>query len=246
MEEKSFSSAMVVVGTILAIVGALVMIALGLLALVACGKNKGDTVDIPYVNDFTCDYYDENGNVINDKSKVFKYGDEIRVKIGFTLSKKAYAAGKRDLTLKFAPPIGFDGKFLSANSSTTSSKSFTALYTVDDKKDKKCEVELQIDVYYSAGSLKICYAYDDEEYTEAGRFSLKNGNTLLYDYDAATDGFIVSRDLWDSEWLKNVKEISIPDSFADKPITGIGQKFFDNCIYIRRIYNTTSTVTLAI
>ena len=232
MKKKKSIKIIIVVAVV-----AVLAIAGALFAFFALRGNEGTIVDIdiPYISRFTCDYYDKNGEVIDNKSKVFTHGDEIRVKIGFTLSSKAYAAGKRNFTLKFAPTDGFDGKILSANSSTTSSKDFTAQYTVDDKKDKQCEIELQINVFYSAGSLLIDYAYDDEEYTEAGRFPLSNVNTLQYDYDAATDGYIISKDPNDNEWMNNVEEISLPDSFAGKPVTVIAKNLFKDCVNLKSI-----------
>ena len=192
-------------------------------------------IDIPYISRFACDYYDENGEVIDNKSKVFNHGDEIRVKIGFTLSSEAFAAGKRNFTLKFAPTDGFDGKILSANSSATSNKDFTAVYTVDDKKDKKCEVKLQINVYFSTGYIEIGYAYDDEDYLEVRELPLNNDSILIYTYDAATDGYIVSKDAKDSEWFNNADKISLPDSFAGKPVTKIHAGLFKNCVNLKTI-----------
>ncbi len=192
-------------------------------------------IDIPYISRFACDYYDENDEVIDNKSTVFNPGDEIRVKIGFTLSSEAFAAGKRNFTLKFAPTDGFDGKILSANSSATSGKDFTAVYTVDDKKDKKCEVELQINVYLSSGYVEIGYAYDDEDYLEVRELPLNNDSILVYTYDAATDGYIVSKEAKDCEWFNNADKIPLPDSFAGKPVTKIHEELFKNCVKLKTI-----------
>ena len=222
---------------IIVVAVAVVAIAGALFAFFALRGNEETIldIDIPYISRFACDYYDENGEVIDDKSKVFNHGDEIRVKIGFTLSSEAFAAGKRNFTLKFAPTDGFDGKILSANSSATSNKDFTAVYTVDDKKNKKCEVELQINVYFSAGYIEIGYAYDDEDYLEVRELPLNNDSILLYTYDAATDGYTVSKDEKTGEWFNNADKISLPDSFAGKPVTKIHEGLFKNCVNLKTI-----------
>ncbi len=219
-------------------------------ALTACGKDDSETAsettedsegfenivfEAPYVSDFTCVYYDSDGEMIKDKSTVFSPDDEIRVKTNFTLLPDAYAGGKNKFTVKFILSADFEGKIVSANSSTTSDKDLTATFTTYDKDSKNCEVEVQINVNYSAGSFKIAYAYDDEEYTEACELPLNNNKTLLYAYDEATDGYIVSRDLNNGGWIKSVTEAHIPDSYDGKPVTAIGEEVFYGCNYLTSV-----------
>ena len=204
------------------------------LALTACGKKNNDsglTTDsgIPFVSDFTCDYYDVNDNIISDKSTVFEPDDEIRVKIGFTLSNKAYAAGKRNFTIKFMPTVGFEGRIQYANSSSTSDKNFTATYTVDDRNAKKCEVEARITVRFSRGTLNVSYSYDGEEFSDVIQTPLNNDKTLAFRYDLATDGYKVTKDIKNSEWFDNAVKLTFPDSFAGKPVTVISGYLFYRC-----------------
>lgn len=214
-------------------------VALGLFAFVACGNNNETTsetaeesvdivAEIPYINRFTCDYYTADDEKIEDRATVFEPGDEIRVKTNFILLPDAYAEGKGKFTVKFILSGDFAGKILSANSSATSDKDLTATFTADDKNPKNCEIETRINVNYSAGSFKIAYAYDDEEYTEACELPLNNDKTLLYTYDNATDGYIVSRNSDNSEWFNRMEEVYLPDLYDGKPVTVIGKEFFYN------------------
>ena len=210
-------------------------------ALASCGKKDSETTsettdivaELPYINDFKCAYYDVNGEKIEDKSAVLT-SDELWVKTNFTLLPDAYAEGKGRFTLKFILSADFVGKIVSANSSATSDKDFTATFTADDKKSKNCEIELRIKINYSTGSFKIVYAYDDEVYTEACELPLNNNKTLLYTYDEATDGYIVSRDSNGSRWLADTEEVYLPDLYDGKPVTSIGQVFF-NCKELKSV-----------
>ena len=216
---------------IIVVAVAVVAIAGALFAFFALRGNDETIIDIdiPYISRFACDYYDENGEVIDDKSKVFNSGDEIWVKTNFTLLPDAYAEGKSKFTVKFILSGDFAGKILSANSSATSDKDLTATFTADDKNPKNCEIETRINVNFSAGSLKIAYAYDDEEYTKICEFTLNNDKTLLYTYDKATDGYIVSRNSDNSEWFNSMEKVLIPDSYDGKPITIIDEELFHYC-----------------
>ena len=217
----------------------IVAVAIGLLALVSCGNDNETTsetaeesvdivAEIPYINSFTCDYYTADGEKIENRKTVFEPRDEIRIKTNFILLPDAYAEGKSKFTVKFILSGDFTGKILSANSSATSDKDLTATFTADDKNPKNCEIETRINVNYCAGSFKIAYAYDDEEYAEACELPLNNDKTLLYTYDKATDGYIVSRNSDNSEWLKSIEEMIFPDSYDGKHVTVIGKEFFYN------------------
>lgn len=216
------------------------------LTLTACGKKNNDdsteSSSIPFVSDFTCNYYDVNDNIISDKSTVFEPDDEIRVKIDFTLSNKAYAAGKRKFTIKFMPTVGFDGRIQYANSSSTSDKNFTATYTVDDRNAKKCEVEARIIFRFSRGSLNVSYSYDGEEFSDVIRTPLNNDKTLSFKYDLNTDGYKVSKDPESGEWLDKASELTFPDSFAGKPVTIIDSAIFSGCVDLKSI-SIPSSVT---
>ena len=82
---------------------AILAVTFAALAFTACGEEEEKltpiAVEIPYVSDFTCDYYTPEGTRITDKTTRFAHDGEVRVKIGFTLSKDAYAAGKREITV---------------------------------------------------------------------------------------------------------------------------------------------------
>ncbi len=207
------------------------------LALTACGKDESETTDsvIPFVSDFTCDYYDANDNIISDKSTVFSPDDEIRVKISFTLSNEAYAAGKRNFTIKFMPTVGFDGRIQSANSSSTSDKNFTATYSVDDRNAKKCEVEVRITVSFSRGSLNVGYSYDGEEFSDVVKTPLNNDKTLSFEYDEKTDGYKVSKDPENGDWVDKSVKLTFPESFAGKPVTVIDSALFGGCVNLKSI-----------
>lgn len=203
--------------------------------LASCKKknnnDNGTTANsgIPFVNDFTCDYYDEYDNIISDKSTTFAPDDEIRVKISFTLSNEAYAAGKRNFTVKFKPTVGFDGRIMYANSSSTSDKDFTATYSVDDRNAKKCEVEARITVRFSRGSLTVAYSYDGEEFSSVLKTPLNNDKTLSFKYDEYTDGYEVSKDPQNYKWLEKAVQLNFPESFDGQPVTAIDDSLFKDC-----------------
>ncbi len=204
-------------------------------ALASCKKknnnDSGTTANsgIPFVNDFTCDYYDEYDNIISDKSTTFAPDDEIRVKISFTLSNEAYAAGKRNFTVKFKPTVGFDGRIMYANSSSTSDKDFTATYSVDDRNAKICEVEARITVRFSRGSLTVAYSYDGEEFSSVLKTPLNNDKTLSFKYDEDTDGYEVSKDPQNYKWLEKAVQLNFPESFDGQPVTAIDDYLFEDC-----------------
>ena len=208
--------------------------------LTACGGNnddgnpeeeKGSLVDvnIPYISEFTCDYYTIGGEKIADKTTVFNPDDEIRIKIGFTISTAAFEAGKSKFTLKFMPDEGFTGRITSANSSSTSDADFTATFATDDKNPKKCTIETKIGINYSSGSLRIGYSYDDEETSEACVFPLNNDKTLSFEYDAALGGYIIT------DSYAAFDEIVIPDEIMGKPIKKIADSVFYNCKTLKKI-----------
>ena len=194
-------------------------------------KDNGTTANsgIPFVSDFTCDYYDEYDNIISDKSTTFAPDDEIRVKISFTLSNEAYAAGKRNFTVKFKPTVGFDGRIMYANSSSTSDKDFTATYSVDDRNAKKCEVEARITVRFSRGSLTVAYSYDGEEFSSVLKTPLNNDKTLSFKYDEYTDGYEVSKDPQNYKWLEKAVQLNFPESFDGQPVMAIDDYLFEDC-----------------
>ena len=214
---------------------------LAAVSLISCKKGGGEEkealieVNIPFVSDFTCDYYDKDGKKIEDKATTFNPEDWLRVKIGFSLSNEAFAAGKRDFTLKFAPTDGFDGKILSANSSATSDKDFTAVYTVDDKRVKNCEIEVRINVSYSSGNLKIAYAYDDDEFSDALSTPLNNDKTFIFTYDEDEDGYILSREVGERKWMNDLEKITFPDSFAGKPVIALGYGVLQWCTGLKSV-----------
>ena len=256
MEEKSFSSATqeVIMKRKILISIIIAAVALGLFAFVACGNNNvaasetaEESVDIvaeiPYINRFTCDYYTTDGEKI-EKDTVFEPSDEIRVKTNFILLPDAYAEGKGRFTVKFILSGDFTGKILSANSSATSDKDLTATFTADDKNPKNCEIETRINVNYSAGSFKFAYAYDDEEYTEVCEFPLNNDKTLLYTYDNATDGYIVSRNSDNSEWFNSMEEVYLPDLYDGKPITIIDKELFNDCDNLKNLKISNGVTTI--
>ena len=199
--------------------------------LASCGKTESNSdivAEIPYVNDFACAYYESNGKKINDKTSSLN-PEEILIKTNFTLLPEAYANGKSRFTVKFILSDGFEGKIVSANSSATSDKDLTAMFTVDDKNSKNCEIEIQLKINYYTGNFKIAYAYDDEEYTEACELPLNNDKTFRYVYYEDLDGYSIEKDQDNDEWLKRVYRINIPDSFAGKPVIEIGSCTFKDC-----------------
>ncbi len=184
-------------------------------------------LEAPYVSDFTCAYYNADGKKIKYQSTVFEPSDVVRVKAGFTLLPDAYAVGKSKFTVKFILSADFDGKIVAANTSVAND--FTATFATEDRNLKKCEIEMRININYCTGNFKIAYAYDGEDYTEACELPLNNGKTLLYTYDEATTGYIVSRDPDNDWWIESVAEARIPDSYDGKPITAIAENLFNNC-----------------
>ena len=209
---------------------------LAAVSLTACKKNNAEeeiitpvTVDIPFVSDFSCEYYDASGNMIANRSTVFEPDDEIRVKFGFSLSSDAFAEGKRNFTLKFGLSNGFSGQITSANSSSTSDKDFTAIYSVDDRNAKQCEIEVRIKVRYSSGRLTVSYSYDEDVFSDALSLPLNNNKTLLYTYNTSADGYEVSKDPSNYKWLEKIKSLNLPDSFAGKPIVAIPKDAFNGC-----------------
>lgn len=212
------------------------------LSLTSCKKNKAEeeirtpvTVEIPFVSDFTCDYYDASGNRIASRSTVFEPDDEIRVKFGFSLSSDAFAEEKRNFTLKLTLSDGFDGRIMSANSSSTSDKNLTATYTVDDRNAKQCEIEVRINFHYSSGNFVVSYSYDDEDFSDVLTLPLNNDKTLLFTYNESADGYVVEKDRNKSEWLTQVKILNLPDTYAGKPIVAIAENTFADCGSLTRI-----------
>ena len=211
--------------------------------LASCGKKDSETTEsstdivaeIPYVSDFTCDYFTGNGfNDRAERSTAFGCEDEILIKLSFTLSPKAFKDGKRKLTIKPVLSEGFVGSIFSANTSSVNDKELTAAYDVDDKKSKKCEIELKAKFNYSSGDLQIGYAYDEEEYQATGSYALSCGQSFKFTYDAETGGYIVSKGS-NNEWLNNEKNLKIPETFAGKPVTVISGNLFEGCFNLSEV-----------
>lgn len=190
---------------------------------------------IPYVTDFAFDYYDENNEKIEDKSTVFDFGDEIKVKVTFTLSADAYSAGKSKFTLKLAPSEDFDGRIYSATTAATSDRELTATFTAGEK-PKELEVTVRVRFGYNSGNIRINYRYDDEEYAVATISPLNGSKPLEFTYDKETDGYIVGR-ADGNAWFGGFTEFVVPAEYKGAPITGIADKFFYDC-------NALKTVTL--
>ncbi len=131
-----------------------------------------------------------------------------------------------------------------ANSSSTSDKDFTATYTVDDRNAKKCEVEARITVRFSRGSLNVAYSYDGEEFSTVKQTPLNNDKTLSFKYDETTDGYAVSKDPENGEWVDKSTKLTFPDSFAGKPVTIIDQTIFSGCTKLKSISIPSSVVDL--
>ena len=202
------------------------------LPLIACGEEEKRTpinVTIPYVSDFTCDYYTPDGTHIDDKNTRFAHDGEVRVKIGFTLSKDAYAAGKTSVTIKFLPSEGFTGRIIEANTSSTVADKLEATFTSDDRQDKQCRAEARLKFDYSSGTLNFGYTYDDGDTGEVGNQPLKCSEAFKFDYDEETNGYTLSRDPDCTEWILNATNLTLPTTFADKPITAIGADTFSDC-----------------
>lgn len=203
-------------------------------SLTACGGKGDDKTNIgahiPYVENFTCDYYDSDNNHV-DYTNVFSFDSLVLVKITFTLSAEANKVGKTKFTLKLSLSEGFTGRIVSANTSLTNNKDLTATFAADDKA-KKCEIQAEIQFNYNSGKLSIEYAYDDDEYELGGSALLRNNKTLKFEYDETTDGYIVSaypgQSPYGSEsgWIKDSDELIIPDVFNGKPVTALGENAF--------------------
>ena len=183
---------------------------------------------IPYVNDFVYDYYTPDGEKIEDKTTAFNYNDKVMVKIGFTISADAFAAGKSRFTLSFKPTPGFEGRIISANSSSTDDLDFTATFTTDNK-PKNCYIQTEITFGCCGGALRIKYRYDDDEYVPASFGPLNHNNPIKFTYDVATDGYILGQnEKKHFDYDANTTEMLIPDEYNGKPITGIGSNFFSS------------------
>lgn len=191
-------------------------------------------VSIPYASNFACDYYASDGEKIEDKSTVFDIDDEIKVKVRFTLSADAYAAGKSKFTLKIAPSEEFDGRIYSANTSTTGNTELTATFSADDV-SKNCEVEAKILFNYNSGRLRINYRYDDEEYAVATISPLNGSKPLEFTYDKETNGYVVGRDRENVCWFKDYTEFVVPSEYKGAPVTGIGESFFNDCKSLKSV-----------
>lgn len=226
---------------------------LAAVSLTSCKKNKetfnygdGKTLSevdipatIPFVTDFTYDYYDGNGEKVEDKSTAFDLGDEIKVRVGCTLSEGAFAAGKKKFTIRLALSEGFDGRIYSANSSTTEDDELTVTFTADDK-PKKCEMEVKIRFNYNSGNLRVNYRYDDEEYAVAAISPLKGSKPLKFTYDEASDGYVVERG--SEVWFKDFTEFIVPSEYKGVPVTGIGGSLFMDCESLKSV-TLPSTIT---
>ena len=81
------------------------------LALTACGKKNNDSesssaayripdekdASIPYVSDFTCEYYSgDKFETLDDRNHYYGSEEEVVIKIGFTLSTEAFARRVRE------------------------------------------------------------------------------------------------------------------------------------------------------
>ncbi len=210
------------------------------LSLTSCKKNKAEeeirtpvTVEIPFVSDFTCDYYDASGNRIASRSTVFEPDDEIRVKFGFTLSSDAFKAGNSEFTLKLDVPFGFDKSITSANTSMTSSNELTATFATDDRNAKKCELSIKLGFNYCGGDLNIVYNYDGSPYTTAGTLPLNCEKRLKFEYVETLDGYSVSQDYDYNGWLSG--SLIIPTSFAGKPVKTVGYGAFKECNWLKSV-----------
>ena len=206
------------------------------LSLTSCKKNKTEeeiktpvTIEIPFVSDFTCDYYTTDGMQIADKTTRFDHDGEVRVKIGFKLSKAAYEAGKREFTIRFLLPLGFTGDIFEANTSDTFDADLSAVYAVDDRNDKDCRFEARIKFNYSSGILSFGYNYDEEEVVTVGNQLLNCAEAFSFTHDEKTDGYVINKDPDYNEWLNSVETITIPETFAGKPVTAIGARTFSGC-----------------
>lgn len=224
------------------------------LALTACGKKNNDSesssaadqipaeqdASIPYVSDFTCEYYSgDKFETLDDRNHYYGSEEEVVIKIGFTLSTEAFAAGKRKLTVKPVFSDGFEGSFVSANTSAVNSADLTAAYDADDRTAKNCTIEVKTKFKFYGGVVKIGYAYDEDDYQTTGSYNLLCGRTLKFTYDAMTDGYIVDKDAvkysGDQNWLKQLETLAIPNTFNGKPVTGISDGMLSGCSSMKEL-----------
>ena len=206
--------------------------------LASCGKKDSETTEssidivaeIPYVSDFTCDYF--TGKGFNDRvarNTAFGSEEEVLIKINFMLSAEAFAAGKKKLTVKPVLPDGVTRTIFSANTSSVNNADLTAAYDADDKKSKNCEIELKAQFNYSGGELQIGYAYDDDVFRTTGYYLLMCGQSYSFAYDVETNGYCVNKDPNNYEWLYYAKQAKIPNSYKGKPVTALGKELFRGC-----------------
>ena len=220
------------------------------LALAACGKKNNDSeryripdeqdASIPYVSDFTCEYYSgDKFGTLNDRSHFYGSEEEVVIKIGFTLSTEAFTAGKKKLTVKPVFSDGFEGSIVSANTSAVNNAELTAAYYVDDKKAKNCTIEVKTKFNFYDGVVRIGYAYDEDDYRTTGSYNLLCCSTLKFTYDAMTDGYIVDegavRYISDKNWLKQVETLAIPNTFNGKPVTVIADGMLFECSSMKEL-----------
>ena len=224
------------------------------LALTACGKKNNDSesssaadqipaeqdASIPYVSEFTCEYYSgDKFETLYDRNHYYGSEEEVIIKIGFTLSTEAFAAGKRKLTVKPVFSDGFEGSFVSANTSAVNSAELTAAYDVDDRTAKNCTIEVKTKFKFYGGVVKIGYAYNEDDYQTTGSYNLLCGRTLKFTYDTMTDGYIVDDDAvkysGDQNWLKQIETLAIPNAFNGKPVTGIADGMLSGCSSMKEL-----------
>lgn len=224
------------------------------LALAACGKKNNDSesssaadqipaeydASIPYVSDFTCEYYSgDKFETLDDRNHYYGSEEEVVIKIGFTLSTEAFAAGKRKLTVKPVFSDGFEGSFVSANTSAVNGAELTAAYDADDRTAKNCTIEVKTKFNFYDGVIRIGYAYDEDDYQTTGSYNLLCGRTLKFTYDAMTDGYIVDKDAvkysGDQNWLKQLETLAIPNTFNGKPVTGISDGMLSGCSSMKEL-----------
>ena len=206
--------------------------------LSACGKNttthRGSPTDIvaniPYVSNFTCDYYAGDGFAdYAERSTTFGSEDEVLVKLSFTLSPDAFKDGKRRLTIKPVMSDGFYGSIVSANTSSVNNTDLTAAYDVDDKRTKDCVIEFRAKFNHSSGELQIGYAYDGDEYLVTGSYVLLCRQSFIFTYNAEVNGYVVSGDPDNYYWLYDAERVEIPATFGGKPVTKIISSLFSDC-----------------
>ena len=228
--------------------------------LVACGGNNAATdrndfpleeeAAIPYVSDFTCNYYSAGGGdggliYPSDRSLQYKSEEEILIKIGFTLSTDAFKVGKTSLTIKPILSEGFFGSLIRANTSSFDDSDLTAVYAADDKTAKTCTIEIKTKFNYYNGTIKIGYRYDSDEFKTTGSYNLLCERTLKFTYDEETDGYIADNDAKDGKnWLTVPSSIEMPSEFNGKPITGIAENMFSGCSSLKNLTLPNELVTI--